>query len=70
VEAAAIQVGSVLAFSNSRGEFSVRVKNRNAVDILLLPAVFATPCDWKVVKAPADVMPGQSVEIVVCRDVR
>ena len=68
VEGAAVEVGKVIAFSNSRGEWDVCVRSLNAVDILVLPAIFAIPGEWRVVQAPADAIPGVPAAIVVaCR---
>jgi hypothetical protein len=57
VEGAAVQVGKIIAFTNSRGEFSVRTRKAREAEFTVLPAVFTAMGEWLVVSAPASVMP-------------
>jgi len=54
VEGAAIAVGSEMAFSNSRGEFFVRVRRPQRVAVSVSLDEFLLPGHWAVVEAPAE----------------
>jgi outer membrane protein OmpA-like peptidoglycan-associated protein len=54
VEGAAITVGSEMAFSNSRGEFFVRVRRPQRVAVSVSLDEFLLPGHWAVVEAPAE----------------
>jgi hypothetical protein len=63
----AVQVGKIIAYSDSQGRWSVREKRSTAVSLAILPAVFSAPGLWEVVAAPTEATPGTSVEIEVSR---
>jgi hypothetical protein len=67
----AIEVGKgIIAYSNTQGEWSVRVKKATPLPLAVLPAVFAAPGSWDVVTAPANAEPENSVAIVVKRRIQ
>jgi hypothetical protein len=67
VSGCAVQVGKIIAYSNSQGEWSIRAKKKDAQAVAVLPAVFTAPGDWEVVSATAMAEPGKPTEIVVKR---
>ncbi len=72
VAGAAIKVGSQLAFSDSAGQFFVRVKKPGVYTIAVVPDEFLAPGRWRAVEAPAtvDAAPEESapsVNIIVGR---
>ena len=69
VEGAAVQIGKVIAYSNSEGVFSVRAKKATPQPIAVLPAVFAVPGDWIAVNSPETATPGTRVAITVQRKI-
>jgi len=65
----AIEVGKgAIAFSDHSGKWSVREKSKTSQPLLVLPLVFAAPGNYRVVDAPHEVRPGETVTIVVSRD--
>ncbi len=67
VSGAALQVGGVVAYTDSAGNFSVRFKKGDAQPFAVLLEQFAAPGRWHVVEAPARVGPGAAVAVVVAR---
>lgn len=67
VEGAAVQIGRVIAYSNSQGIFSIHGKKDVPQPIAVLPAIFAAPGNWIVVSIPDTISPTASVSIVVRR---
>jgi hypothetical protein len=63
----AIRIGKEIAFSDNRGEWSIRVKVTKAQPMEVVPEIFASPGSWAVVSAPATAEPGNPTEIVVKR---
>jgi outer membrane protein OmpA-like peptidoglycan-associated protein len=54
VEGAAIALGSEMAFTNSRGEFFVRVRRPQRVEVSVSLDEFLLPGQWAVVSAPTE----------------
>ncbi len=69
VEGAAIEIGGELVFTNSSGEFFVRVGRPTRSAVKVLTGEFLLPGHWEVVSAPAEVEAGPEtrpgVEIVL-----
>jgi len=63
----AIQIGKEIAYSDNRGEWSIRVKGTKSQPIAVVVNVFANPGDWRVVLAPETVASGTTADIVVER---
>jgi hypothetical protein len=55
VEGAALDLNGELVFTNSGGEFLLRVKRPARYTLTVLPAEFLLPGQWEVVQAPAEV---------------
>jgi hypothetical protein len=67
----AIEVGKgIIAYSNTQGEWSVRVKKATPLPLAVLPAVFAAPGSWEVVTAPTEAIPETPVAIEVDRKIQ
>jgi hypothetical protein len=68
VYGAAIEVGNVIAFSNTQGQWCVRVKKQKEQSILVLPAIFMSPGTYIASSSnPASARPGELVQIEVER---
>jgi hypothetical protein len=72
LEGAAVQIGSDLAFTNSEGAFSVRLRKGSAVALVVAVGEFVAPGRYQVVAAPDQVVPAldgeeRTVSIVVRR---
>jgi hypothetical protein len=67
VDGCAVRVGSVTAFSNSRGEFAVRVKRNKSASVQAALDEFTAPGKFEVVACPADAEPGRAFAVVVKR---
>jgi hypothetical protein len=68
VMACVIEVGKgIIAYSNSQGEWPVRVKEATPLPLAVLPAVFVAPGEWIVKNAPSEAVPGTPVDIEVAR---
>lgn len=66
----AIEVGKgIIAYSNTQGEWSVRVKKATPLPLAVLTAVFAAPGSWEVVASPEIATPGAMVEVKVKRKI-
>ncbi len=63
---AAIHVGKTLVFTNSEGQFTVRVKNRS-YPVTVNVEEFTSAGNWRVVEAPTSASPGIPVRVVVER---
>ena len=63
----AIQIGKEIAYSDNRGEWSIRVKGTKPQPLAVIPNVFATPGNWKTVSVPETAQPGTAADIVVER---
>jgi hypothetical protein len=55
VEGAAVNLNGELVFTNSSGEFLLRVKHPSRYTLTVVPAEFLLPGTWEVVSAPAEV---------------
>jgi hypothetical protein len=55
VEGAALDFSGELVFTNSSGEFLLRVRRPSRYDLTVLPTEFLLPGAWEVVSAPAQV---------------
>ena len=58
VEGAAVDIGGEVVFTNSGGEFFLRVGRPTRSPVKVLTAEFLLPGQWEVVSAPADVEAG------------
>jgi hypothetical protein len=58
IEGAAIEIGSEVAFTNSSGEFFLRVGRPTRSAVRVLTGEFLLPGQWEVVSAPAEVEAG------------
>jgi hypothetical protein len=58
VEGAAVEIGEEVVFTNSRGEFFLRVGRPARQPVKVLTAEFLLPGQWEVVRAPAEVVAG------------
>jgi hypothetical protein len=66
VAGAAIKLGKDLVFSDSTGQFFLRVKRGDrAVPLAVIPEEFTAPGQWVVVSAPKEIVSGTSCNIVV-----
>jgi hypothetical protein len=59
VEGAALDLGGEVVFTNSRGEFLLRVKRPSRYPLKVLPREFLLPGSWEVVTAPIEVTAGE-----------
>jgi hypothetical protein len=57
VEGAALDLSGELVFTNSSGEFFLRVGRPRRLILTVLPAEFLLPGQWEVVSAPAEIDP-------------
>lgn len=55
VEGAAVELSGEVVFTNSSGEFLLRVKRPNRYTLTVLPAEFLLPGVWEIVSAPSEV---------------
>jgi hypothetical protein len=55
VEGAAVDLGGEMVFTNSSGEFLLRLKHPRRLPLSVLPREFLLPSQWEVVSAPAEV---------------
>jgi hypothetical protein len=70
VEGAAIQLqGGAVVYSNSQGEFFVRVKHDKPAALMILLQEFAAPGRWSVTTCPAVAVPGAEVLIKLRREI-
>ena len=72
VEGAAIQLGSDMAFTNSRGEFFVRARRPQRYPVAIALEEFLLPGHWSVVTAPSDAVAepedrARGIEIILRR---
>ncbi len=67
VEGAAVSVGKQIVYTNSAGEFQVRVNKKKAVTLTVLPEEFATVGHWVVTDCPSEAQPGLGVKIQLTR---
>ncbi len=67
VEGCAVVIDKETVYSNSRGEFSIRMKKRNAVTVSVPVTDFAAPVDWNCLECPTSTAPGEPVTIIVAR---
>ena len=72
VEGAALDIGGQLVFTNSGGEFFLRIGRPSSALLTVLTAEFLLPGQWEVVSAPAQVRAGpensaRGIEIVLRR---
>jgi len=58
VEGAALDFSGEMVFTNSRGEFLMRVKRPSRYSLTVVPAEFLLPGLWEVVSAPSEVTAG------------
>jgi hypothetical protein len=65
VEGAAVSIGGTLVFTDSSGAFFLRVRKDTSTRVLVSLADFTAPGTWRVVSAPACVVPGNELRIVV-----
>lgn len=70
IEGAAVDLGGEVVFTNSTGQFLLRVKRPNRYAVTVLPAEFLLPGQWEVASAPTDVMAAEEsragqVEIIL-----
>jgi hypothetical protein len=65
VAGCAITIGKSVAYSDMKGEFSLRVKKNSAVPIVVDVVQFITMGDFNIVSAPETATPGQAVKVVV-----
>jgi hypothetical protein len=56
VEGAAVALNGEVVFSNSSGDFLLRVKRPSRYTVMVLPAEFLLPGQWEVVSAPSEVV--------------
>jgi hypothetical protein len=75
VEGAAVDLGGELVFTNSGGEFFLRVAHPRRTPVTVLPAEFLLPGRWEVVSAPAEAQAvsenqGQGIEIILRKGAR
>jgi hypothetical protein len=55
IEGAAVSLGEEVVFTNSSGQFQLRVKRPNRYALAVRPAEFLLPGQWEVVSAPSEV---------------
>jgi hypothetical protein len=72
IEGAALDLGGQLVFTNSSGEFFLRVGRPGSAPVTVLPGEFLLPGQWEVVSAPAEVQAGpeggdKGIEIILRR---
>ena len=72
VEGAAVELGGEVVFTNSRGEFFVRVRRPQRYALSVPLEEFLLPGHWEVVTAPSEAIAGsedraQAVEIILRR---
>jgi hypothetical protein len=72
VEGAALDIGGQLVFTNSGGEFFLRIGRPSSAPLAVLTAEFLLPGQWELVSAPAQVQAGpengaKAVEIILRR---
>lgn len=65
VEGCAIQIGSQLVFSTESGQFSIHVRSRSSVSLMVLPEQFILAGVWSVLNAPKTAKTGDEIKIVV-----
>ncbi len=65
VTGCAIAIGKSIAYSDMRGEWSLRVKKNLPVPLVVDVAQFITMGDYVVDQAPDTVTPGQPITVVV-----
>ena len=75
VEGAAVDLGGELVFTNSGGEFFLRVAHPRRTPLAVLPAEFLLPGRWEVVSAPAEAQAvsenqAQGIEIILRKGAR
>ena len=75
VEGAAVDLGGELVFTNSGGEFFLRVAHPRRTPVTVLPAEFLLPGRWEVVSVPAEAQAvsenqGQGIEIILRKGAR
>jgi hypothetical protein len=58
VEGAAVEIGGEVVFTNSTGEFFLRVGRPTRTSVRVLTGEFLLPGQWEVVSAPAEVEAG------------
>jgi hypothetical protein len=64
VEGAALDFNGELVFTNSSGEFLLRVKRPSRYTLTVLPAEFLLPGTWEVQSAPAEVTAAAEARVV------
>jgi hypothetical protein len=73
VEGAAVEIGSEVVFTNSTGEFFLRVGRPTRTAVRVLLGEFLLPGQWEILSAPAEVEAGSEtrpgVAIVLRRPV-
>jgi hypothetical protein len=75
IEGAALDLGGEIVFTNSSGEFFLRVRRPRRAPVTILLADFLLPVQWEVVSAPAEVeaVPeneGKGIEIILRKGAR
>jgi hypothetical protein len=75
IEGAALDLGGEVVFTNSSGEFFLRVGRPRRAAVTVLPAEFLLPGQWEVVSAPAEAEAGpensvRAIEIVLRKGAR
>jgi hypothetical protein len=72
IEGAAVDLGGEIVFTNSSGEFFLRVGRPRRVPVTVMPAEFLLPGQWEILSAPAEAVAApedqsKAIEVILRR---